>query len=330
MKTAKVIGCGLSGITAAILLKERGYNVEIFDKRDHVGGNCYDHKINNILVHRYGPHMFHTNDDEVFEFLSRYTTWIPFKNQPKGETRLGKISLPYSKKTINELGRELTQEEIIEYIFKDYSEKQWGVSFEEIPKSITNRIPKTKDCEDPTWYEGEKYQCLPRYGYTKMMENMLNGFKIYLGCTNEDWKNKKTDLTVYTGKIDEYFNYCHGELPYRSLDFKHTITDKNLECCIINQNNKTVKYTRKYDHSYFNLNPKGNTVITEEYPKKCEKGDIPFYPIPFGEGVNIYNQYKTMTENEKDVIFVGRLATYTYLDMWMAIKQVFLKFKNIK
>jgi UDP-galactopyranose mutase len=325
----KIIGCGLSGITSAIILKEKGHDVKIFETRNHIGGNCYDSNIAGTLVHNYGPHLFHTNDEEVFAFLSKYTEWFDYKNQPKGNTKIGIISLPYSKKTIKEIGRELSQEEIVDIIFKDYSEKQWGIPFDQIPKSITNRVPKTKDCEDPTWYEGEKYQCLPKNGYTKMMERMLVGIDVKLGCKKDDWKNYNADLTVYTGKIDEFYNYEFGELPYRSLEFLHHFTSNKLDFPIINQNNSNVPYTRKYDHSYFNYEHNGPTIITEEYSKECEKRDIPFYPMPFGKGIEIYNKYKQLAEKEKDTIFLGRLATYTYLDMWMAIKQVFLKLKKI-
>jgi UDP-galactopyranose mutase len=245
------------------------------------------------MVHSYGPHIFHTDDDEVYNFLSDYTEWLSFKLQPKGNSRLGLISLPYSKKTVAEIGRELSQEEIIEYIFKDYSEKQWGIPFDEIPKSITNRIPKTKDSEDPTWFEGQKYQCIPKDGYTAMMSKMLTNIKVNTECDSNDWKYSKADLTVFTGKIDEYFNYCYGELPYRSLEFKHHVTKNKQNTFIINQNNKDVEYTRKYDHSYFTNNHKGLTVITEEYPKQYEQGDIPFYSMPFGQGIEIYNKYET-------------------------------------
>jgi UDP-galactopyranose mutase len=216
MKKAKVIGCGLSGITAAILLKEKGYNVKIFEKRSHIGGNCFDSNICGTMVHNYGPHIFHTNDEKVFQFLSRYTDWVDFQYKPKGNSELGLISLPYSKKTQKEIGRELSQEEIIYYIFKDYSEKQWGVPFDKIPKSITNRIPKTIDCEDPTWFKDDKYQCLPKGGYTKMMHKMLNGIDVELSCHDDDWKNYEADLTIYTGKIDEFYNYKFGRLEYRS------------------------------------------------------------------------------------------------------------------
>lgn len=330
-RTAKVIGCGLSGITAAVLLKEKGYKVTIFEQRDHIGGNCYDYYINNTLVHKYGPHLFHTDDEEVFAFLSKYTEWFPFENRVKGVTDLGLISLPYSKKTVKELGRELTQQEIVDLIFRGYSEKQWGVSFEEIPKTITNRVPKTKDCEDPTWYEGEKYQCLPLKGYTKMMENMLEGIELRLKSTNDDWKNFEAELTIYTGKIDEYFDYCYGRLPYRTLEFDVKTSNTKLEYPIINYNQKEKPYTRVYDHSYFSKEHTGPTVITVEYPKALEHDwEVPFYPIPFGKGTEIYNQYKELAEKEENVVFLGRLATYKYLDMWMAVKQTFLKLKNIK
>lgn len=329
-KTAKVIGSGLSGITAAVLLKEKGYKVTIFEQRDHIGGNCYDYYINNTLVHKYGPHLFHTNDEEVFAFLSKYTEWFPFENKVKGVTDLGLISLPYSKKTVQEIGRELSQEEITNLIFKGYSEKQWGVSFEEIPKTITNRVPKTKDCEDPTWYEGEKYQCLPLKGYTKMMENMLEGIQVRLKSTNKDWKSFEAELTVYTGKIDEYFDYCYGKLPYRTLEFDVKISNTKLDYPIINYNQKEKPYTRVYDHSYFSKEHSGPTVITVEYPKALEhEWEVPFYPIPFGKGIDTYNKYKELADNEKNTIFLGRLATYKYLDMWMAVKHAFLKIKSI-
>jgi UDP-galactopyranose mutase len=329
-KTAKVVGCGLSGVTAAILLKEKGYDVTIFEQRNHIGGNCYDSKINNTLVHQYGPHLFHTNDEEVFEFLSQYTEWFPFQNKVKGVTDLGLISLPYSKKTVQEIGKELTQEEIVDLIFRGYSEKQWGVPFEEIPKSITNRVPKTKDCEDPTWYEGEKHQCLPLLGYTKMFENMLEGLKVKLDCRNDEWREHEADLTVYTGKIDEYFKYCFGKLPYRTLTFETKISQNKLEHPVINYNQKEKPYTRVYDHSYFSKHHSGPTVITTEYPKLMENdSEIPFYPIPFGDGLKMYAKYKELADKEQSVLFLGRLATYTYLDMWMAVKQAILKIKNL-
>lgn len=330
MKTVKIIGCGLSGITAAILLKEKGYSVKLFDKRSHIGGNCFDEKINNTNLHKYGPHLFHTNDEEVFNFLSKYTEWYTYHNRPKGVTDMGVISLPYSKKTVKELGRELTQEEITDLIFRGYSEKQWGVPFSEIPTSITGRVPKTKDCEDPTWYGEEKYQCLPKNGYTKMMEKMLEGFEVVLNCSNSDWKSYKTDLIVYTGKIDEYYAYKFGKLPYRSLDFDIKFEKARSKHAILNYTTKEKPYTRVVDYGHLTYNHSGeDSIRVVEYPKQCGENDIPFYPIPFGQGVDLYNKYKELADKEEGVIFLGRLATYKYLDMWMSIKQVMIKLKNI-
>jgi UDP-galactopyranose mutase len=285
----------------------------------------------NTLVHHYGPHIFHTDDEEVFAFLSKFTEWTPFELRPKGDSRLGLISLPYSKQTISEIGRELTQEEIIEYIFKEYSEKQWGVSFEEIPKTITNRIPKTADCENPTWFEGQKYQCVPKYGYTAMFTKMLEGITVHLNCKENEWMatHKVDDLIVYTGKIDSYFKDVYGKLPYRSLEFRHTVLCEKQDTFIVNQNNSTTDYTRKYDHSYFNENHVGPTVVTTEHPKECGDGDVPFYPIPWGEGQEMFRKYEALAQSEANVIFVGRLATYKYLDMWMAIKHVMIRLKTL-
>ncbi len=329
MKKVKIIGCGLSGITAAILLKEKGYDVKIFEKRNHIGGNCFDSNLCGTMVHNYGPHIFHTDDEEVFEFLSRYTEWIPFKYQPKGETELGLISLPYSKKTIKEIGKELSAKEIEKYLFKDYSEKQWGVPFDKIPKTIMNRIPDTASMEDPTWFKDQKYQCLPKNGYTEMMKKMLEGIETQLSCGDEDWQSYEADLTVYTGKIDRFYGYKFGKLPYRSLTFRHTVTGEKMPYLVENSNTKKNLYTRKYDHSYFDASHnQDTTVVTEEYPTEYDGKNTPFYPIHFGGSSKLASKYIELSKSEENIIFVGRLATYKYLDMWMAIKQVMLKLRN--
>jgi UDP-galactopyranose mutase len=325
----KIIGCGLSGITAARILEDRGHNVKIFESRSHIGGNCYDSNLNGIMVHNYGPHFFHTNDEDVFSFLSRYTQWREYYNRPMGNTKLGLISLPYSRKTIREIGRELTPEEIADIIFKDYSEKQWGVPISQISKSIFNRIPKTRECEDPTWYEGEKYQCLPTLGYTEMMRCMLDGIDVEIGCHSDDWKKRAADLTIFTGKIDEYIEYVYGELPYRTLEFRHSVQYERLLHPIINQNMSHIPFTRMYDHSYFSHLRSNLTVVTEEYSSPCLRNKTPFYPITFGAGPTLYLKYKKLAEREKATIFLGRLATYSYLDMWMAVKQAMIRLREI-
>jgi len=322
-----IVGCGLAGITIANLLHKK-HNVTIFETRNHIGGNCYDSNICGTLVHNYGPHSFHTDSDEVYNFLAQYANWTSFELRPKGNTQLGLISLPYSQKTIKELGRSLSQEEIIKYIYRDYSEKQWGVPFETIPSYITNRVPRTINDEDPTWHNGQKYQIIPKYGYTDMFLNMLGDIPVHLNCNNNKWKKYYYDLLIYTGKIDEYFNYCYGKLPYRSLNFEHQVTSKKMNTFIINQNTKEVPYTRIYDHSYFNINHKGLTIITKEYSKTCEDNDIPFYPISF-QGSSLYEQYAKLAKNETKTIFIGRLATYCYLDMWQVVNQSIQKAKEL-
>ena len=317
-----VVGGGLSGIVSAIKLCELGHKVEILDSRNHIGGNCYDSNLNGVIVHNYGPHIFHTNDEHVWEFINRYTTFNEFKYKPKALLNNHQIiSLPYSLSTIKELGRNLSSQEIIDLIYKDYSEKQWGMPFDKISNAILNRVPVLKNEESPSWFGSEKYQGIPSNGYTHMMNNMLDGIKINLNADKKDFKKIKADLIVYTGRIDEYFNFEYGELPYRTLKFEHEITSNRLIHHAINQCNKINSYTRIYDHSYFLNQNEPLTVITKEYPSQFDGSGIPYYPIPFGTGYELYKKYKKLADNEKNVIFMGRLATYKYLDMWVAIKQ---------
>jgi len=331
-KKVIVVGAGLSGCTAARWLADAGANVTIYETRDHIGGNCADQMMGNVRVHTYGPHIFHTDDEEVFEFLSRFTSWIPFELRPLGDTRLGVVPLPYSRATVSALGRELTQDEIKEYFFKEYSEKQWGVPFEEIPKTITNRIPQTADDENPTWFRHQKYQCLPEHGYSAMFQRMLDheNITVKLNTDINSWKDEPRDLLVYTGKIDEYYDYCYGRLPYRTLEFHHAAFVPRQHTFIVNQNRADVPYTRIYDHGYFNPNHKGLTVITSELPKAAGPDDIPYYPIPWGDAQRQYSQYEELKKSEKGVIFTGRLSNYKYLDIWMAVKHALLCFRKDK
>lgn len=316
----KIIGCGLSGIVCANLLKKAGHDVLILETRNHIGGNCYDCKFVEVMVHFYGPHIFHTDDEEVYQLLSEYTDWIPFELRPKADTKLGLLSIPYSQKTIHELGRQLTPEEIRQYLFKDYSEKQWGIPFEQIPSEITNRIPKTQNCLNPTWFEGQKYQCIPKFGYTELFKKMIENIPVQLNCSEDDYKLYNSDITIYTGRIETYFNDCYGVLPYRSLKFTHKLQSSPNPIFIINFNTHDHPYTRRYDHSYFTLNHHGMTILTYEYPTECtSKKSIPFYPIPF-QGNELYSKYEILARQEKNTYFVGRLANYKYLNMDQAIR----------
>ena len=323
---AVVVGGGLSGTVAATLLQEKGYDVEIFEQRAHIAGNCYDKKIEGVRVHQYGPHGFHTNNEEVWNFLNRYTKFNNVCLEVKANTSEGVIPIPYGPAAQKIIGHK-TPEEIIKLIFKDYSEKMWGVPWEKLPPSITNRVPKMRD--DPSLcFHIDKYQGIPEDGYTVMFENILNNIKVNLNCAAEEWRKQKFDLLVYTGKIDEYFNYCYGSLEYRSLFIQFETGRRRPDIFQLNECNKK-SWTRSVDHSHWHSQKTENTVISKEYPCEHTKQNVPFYPKQFGNNVKLYKKYKKLAHGQKNVIFTGRLATYKYLDMDTAVGQAMQKLKKI-
>ena len=325
-----IIGCGLSGVTAAILLKEQGHDVEIFESREHIGGNCYDEKIDDVVVHKYGLHCFHTNDNEVWDFLTRYTKFNNNQLRARANTKLGLISIPYNKKTVEQIRRDLSEEEIHELIFKDYSERHWGIPWDNLPKSISGRVPTKRDSYDDR-YSLDKYQGIPVNGYTAMFKNMLDGIKVNLGVSKDEYRNLKGDKMVYTGKPDDFFNYEFGRLEYRSLKFKHEKVQRTdlfsfERGAQINEcNNKP--YNRTVDNSVFLNQQLPHTILTRDYPEEHNDTNDPIYPKSFGSNIEIFNKYKKAIKADTNTIFLGRLATYKYLDMWMAIKQVMVKLK---
>ena len=334
MLKAKIIGCGLSGVTSAIILKERGYDVEIFDNRGHIAGNCYDTKENDVTVHKYGAHIFHTNDEEVWKFLNRYTSFNSYSHKVRANTDYGLISIPYNYLTRDQIGKDLSPEEIQKAIFVDYSERHWGIPWSDLPKSISSRLPNKREDYDDRYFT-DKYQGIPSFGYTSMFSNMLdgNGIKVHLDVPKDFYKKILTDnnydLLVYTGKPDDYFEYCHGELEYRSLKFEHTTAPKDglfswENGAVINECNK-LPYNRTVDNSIFLNQDVNQTVYTRDYPEEHNSTNDPIYPKNFGTHNDKYSLYNRLMHQQNKTIFVGRLATYKYLDMWMAIKQVFQK-----
>ena len=328
-----VIGSGLSGTTSAILLKEMGHDVEIFESRNHVGGNCFDSDVSGVKVHQYGAHIFHTNDDDVWNFLNRYTTFNHYEHKVRANTRLGRISIPYNKTTTNQIGRELSPDEITELIFKEYSERHWGTSWEKLPKSITNRVPNKRDDFDCRYFT-DKYQGIPSEGYTNMFNAMLNGITVHSGVSKNEYKRLNFDFVVYTGKPDDFFDHCFGKLPYRSLRFEHFKSERKNEFnfqdgAVINECNK-LKFNRTVDNSVFLNQNFDSTILTRDYPQEHDDSNEPIYPKNYGESLMIFERYKKLMQKEKNVLFLGRLATYKYLDMWMAVKQAMVKIHNFQ
>ena len=323
-----IVGCGLSGITSALLLKDQGHDVEIFECRDHVGGNCYDEKQGDVTVHKYGAHIFHTNDEDVWKFLNRYTKFNNYVHRVRANTKEGLISIPFSKKTAEQIGRDLDPKEIQELIFREYSERHWGIPWEQLPKSISGRIPNKRDDYDDRYFT-QKYQGIPEKGYTEMFRNMLADIKVNGGVGKDEWRKFKCDKLIYTGKPDEFFNFEYGKLPYRSLRFEHFKTDRDDKFSwdkgsVINECNKK-PYNRTVDNSVFLNEQQTHTTLTRDYPEEHDETNDPIYPKNFGVGQEIYSKYKRAIVADNNTLFLGRLATYKYLDMWMAIKQVMVK-----
>jgi UDP-galactopyranose mutase len=331
---AKIIGCGISGITAGILLKNAGYDVEIYDSRSHIGGNCYDEKIDGVTIHKYGPHIFHTNDDEVWNFVNKYSQFNNYTHKVKANTKYGLISIPYNYTTREEIGKDLTTEEIQDTIFKQYSERHWGLPWEMLPKSISSRLPTKRENYDNRYFT-DKYQGIPKYGYYHMMQNMLYDIKVNLNVSKNYFKKllDTNDLIIYTGKPDEYFDFVYGKLEYRSLRFEHYKDNKDArfghdKISTINECN-TSSYNRTTDNSVFLNETLEYTIFTRDYPEEHNDNNDPMYPKNFGTNLDIYSKYNNLIKKQNKTIFVGRLASYKYLDMWMAIKQVFQKINSI-
>lgn len=317
-----IVGAGIAGATAAVLFREQGHQVEIFESRGHIGGNCYDQWIDGILVHPYGPHGFHTSNPVVWNFLNRFTRFRETGLEVLANTAKGLIPVPFNDISAEIVG-ELSPEEIRELIFVAYSEKHWGIPWPQIPRSITSRVPDrraSKDCR----YSLDRWQGIPVAGYTEMFEAMLQGIPVNLNTSAEDWRGRNYDHLVFTGSIDEYFGFSRGTLEYRSLDFIFKKEPKRT-AFQINECNWSNPWTRSVDHSHWLDQGVEETLVAYEYPCEWSPEKTRFYPKPFGGNPDVYRYYKAMAAAESNVTFVGRLATYKYLDMDDCVAQVIQK-----
>jgi UDP-galactopyranose mutase len=355
-----IVGAGFSGsVIAERLATQSGKKVLVVDKRNHIGGNAYDHyNEDGILIHKYGPHIFHTNCREVFEYLSRFTQWRAYEHRVLASVDGQLVSIPINLDTINKLyGMNLnsfeaeeffkslaepkeyiqTSEDVVvskvgrvlyEKFFRGYTKKQWGLDPSELDKSVIARIPTRTNRDDR--YFTDTYQAMPLHGFTRMFENMLNHSNIKV-MLNTDYREIEKAIPcremVYTGPVDEFFDYRYGKLPYRSLDFKHEThnTEVFQSAPVINYPNEHL-YTRVTEFKYLTGQNHSKTSIVYEFPKA--EGD-PYYPVPRPENQDIYKQYKTLADATPGISFVGRLATYKYYNMDQCVAQALSVYKQI-
>ncbi|NQU31735.1 MAG: UDP-galactopyranose mutase [Bacteroidetes bacterium] len=341
-----VIGCGFSGAISARILAEAGYQVHIFEKRNHIGGNAYD-KIdeNGIVIHPYGPHIFHTNNKRVFKFLSKFTTWRFYEHEVLAYVDGKEVPIPINRVTLSEIyGKDFTEkgaklyfsenavkitnirnsednvlasvgEDLCDKIFRGYTRKQWGMDLADLDASVAARIPTRTN--DDCRYFVDDFQFIPANGYTALFEKILDHRNISINLNTDYFDHRDSNNymhTIYSGPIDKYFDYQFGKLEYRSLNFKHTYIP-NLNYY---QKVGTINYPNEYDYTritefkHITGQKCTGTSIVKEFPKS--HGD-PYYPVPRPRNNKVYTEYYDLAKLEQDVTFIGRLAQYKYYNM---------------
>jgi UDP-galactopyranose mutase len=348
-----IVGAGFAGaVVAERMARCHGKKVLLIDRRDHIAGNAYDHyNKHGILVHRYGPHIFHTNSEQVFQYLSQFTSWRCYEHKVLASVDGKLVPVPINETTVNLLyGLNLTSEEEVEQffasraeprasirtsedvvvskvgqdlyekLFRNYTRKQWGKDPSELDASVTARIPVRTNRDDR--YFTDRYQAMPKHGYTRMFENMLDhpNITIELGCDFSDVVDDvKYREVIYTGPVDEFFDFRYGKLPYRSLQFQHeTLNTEYLQpVAVVNYPNDHI-YTRITEFKHLTGQSHRYTSVVYEYP--AGHGD-PYYPVPTPENAALYKGYAELAAANKQVHFVGRLATYKYYNMDQVVAQ---------
>ncbi len=317
-KLILVVGCGLSGAVIARELAERGCKVKVIDKRDHIAGNVYDFvNEHGIRIHKYGPHLFHTKNKNVLDWLSRFTKWIPYKHKVKAMLEDGRlVTLPVNKETKEIVG----EENIVETFIRPYTEKMWGMKLEEVSPNIINRVP-VRDDYNEYYFPDDPYQFIPKDGYTKMVENILNHHNIFVElCTAFSRQLEKDFDHIFNSMpIDEYYNFQFGKLDYRSIKFNH-VTLPSSKIYPVSQVNFTNNgpFTRIVEWKNIPGHGENKVLTSLTYEEPChytDNNDERYYPVREKEGKysSIYRKYLEM-ENPR-VTFIGRLGNYAYLDM---------------
>lgn len=350
-----IIGSGLFGSVFAYEANKRGKKCLIIDKRNHIGGNIYSREVEGINVHEYGAHIFHTSNKQIWNYVNEFAEFNRYTNSPVAIYKDELYNMPFNMNTFNKLwgvktpaeaktkieeqlaesnitepknleeqAIKLVGKDIYEKLVKGYTEKQWGTRATDIPSFIIKRLPVRFTYDNN--YFNDKYQGIPIGGYTKIVEKMLEGIEVRLNT--DFFKNRKeleslADKVVFTGMIDEFYDYKFGTLEYRSLKFGHEILNEENHQgnAVVNYTEYEVPYTRIIEHKHFEYGTQPKTVVTKEYPAKWNKGDEPYYPINNEKNNKIYSKYKELADKESNVIFGGRLAEYKYYDMHNVIEQ---------
>ena len=353
-----VVGSGLYGATFAHFAKQLGKRCLVIDKRPHLGGNVYCENIEGINVHRYGPHIFHTSNKEVWDFVNRIVPFNRYTNCPVANYKGKLYNLPFNMNTFYQMwgvitpeaakakieeqrfeavkalqGREpanleeqalsLVGRDIYEVLIKGYTEKQWGRSCSDLPAFIIRRLPLRFVFDNN--YFNDLYQGIPIGGYNKLIDGLLDGVETQVSCDYFEHRSELTalaDRIVYTGQIDKFYNYCFGHLDFRTVSFEQEILDRpNYQGnAVVNYTDSETPFTRIIEHKHFEFGNQPDTVISKEFSKEWQPGDEPYYPVNDDRNSELYAKYKALADAEKNVIFGGRLAEYKYYDRHKVIE----------
>ncbi|PLC49068.1 UDP-galactopyranose mutase [Pollutimonas subterranea] len=356
-----IVGAGFAGsVLAERLARGLGKRVLIIDRRPHIGGNAYDfHNDDGLLVHKYGPHIFHTNSEKVFQYLSHFTSWRPYEHRVLAQVDGMLVPMPINLTTLRMLyGGEFSEDEAVRFLaaraeqlpeihtsedvvvstvgrelyekfFRGYTRKQWGLDPSELDKSVTARVPARTSIDDR--YFTDSIQCMPLHGYTRMFDSMLDhpNITVATGTAFKDIPaSVKYDHLIYCGPIDEFFDYRYGKLPYRSLDFRHVTLDQSQfqPAAVVNYPGEDVPHTRITEYKYLTGQQHRKTSITYEIPSS--EGD-PYYPVPRPENFERFRKYQELGDASSSVTFVGRLATYRYYNMDQVVAQALTVYARI-
>lgn len=351
-----IVGAGFTGAVLAQELAKAGHTISVFESRNHIAGNCYSERDEKtgVMLHQYGPHIFHTDNEVVWNYVNQYTEFKPYINRVKTTSQRRVFSLPINLHTINqyfnktlspaeakafiqsiadntiqepqsfeEQAMKFVGKDLYEAFFKGYTIKQWGLSPTELPASILKRLPVRFSYDDN--YFNHKYQGMPKEGYTPIVETLLSheNIKTHLNTSLKAEQAKEFDHVFYTGPIDAWFNYEEGRLGYRTLNFVREDHDGDYQgCAVMNYGDQDVPYTRISEHKHFAPWEKHEqTVIIKEYSRKCTEDDIPYYPIRLVNEKAMLNVYIEKAKAQTNVSFLGRLGTYRYLDMDVTIAE---------